>query len=134
MNENEAVAAIRAFFASGWGSLTPVLYDDEEKAIPESGTWVRLNIRHTLGDQTTMGAPGNNRHEQQGGITVQIFQPEGQASKDARAKLAAATAIFRGKTTQNIHFYQTTPREIGSDGRGYYQVNVDIRFRYSIFA
>ena len=133
MNEDQAIAAVRAFFASAWGSLTQVIYDDERKDLPE-GTWVRLNVRHGAGDQTTMGAPGNNRHEQLGGITVQVFQPEGQAGKDARAKASAAAAIFRGKHTAGIQFYETSVGPGRPDGRGFYQINVDIRFRYDIFA
>lgn len=134
MTYDQAVAALRAYFASGWGSLTPVAYDDQPFDIPNSQTWVRFNIRHVDGDQTTMGDPGNNRHRQLGVVTVQVFQPAGQASTDARDKAQAAIDLFIGKTVNGIHFSKTHPREIGPDKAGFYQINVIANFRYDRLA
>ncbi|MEE7442670.1 phage tail terminator-like protein [Methylobacterium oryzae] len=129
-----AVAAIRSYFQTGWANETKIVFDDEEYT-PQAGVpFVRLNIRHTMGDQATIGAPGNNRHEQLGGLTVQIFTPQGNASVRARELTDKAADLFRGKRTSGIRFYETTPREIGPDGNGFYQINVDVRFQYSLYA
>lgn len=134
MNEYQAVDAIHAFFAAGWNGLTPVIHDDEKKDHPKDATWVRLNVRHVDADQRTIGAPGANRHEQLGTITIQIFQPIGFAGQDARAKAVTAAAIFRGKNTQGIKFYRVSQSRGDPDGRGFFQINVNISFRYSIYA
>ena len=134
MTEAEARAAIHAYFASGWGTTTAVHYDDELKPKPDDGAFSRLTVRHSAGFQATKGNPGNNRHEILGGITVQIFVPQGNAGITAMALASQAAALFRGKRTGDIAFYDTSIREIGNDGAGFYQVNVNVRFRYSIFA
>ncbi|PZQ46170.1 MAG: hypothetical protein DI551_05685 [Micavibrio aeruginosavorus] len=133
MDIADADKAIVKHFTDGWGNLAPVAFDDVKFDIPQA-TWARLNIRHNLGNQTTMGDPGNNRHEQQGVVTVQIFEPQGNHGIDARVKAQAAASLFRGKSAQGIHFFETTYREIGNDGAGFFQINVTARFRYDLFA
>jgi len=135
MDLQTAVASIRAYFETEWAAETLIVFDDQSYTPKPDTEFVRLNIRHSLGDQTTMGAPGNNRHQQEGGITVQIFTPQGNASIRARELADIAAAIFRGETTTDgIIFYETSPREVGNDGHGFYQINVNVRFRYDIFA
>lgn len=135
MTEAQAVEAIRGFFKTGWGSKSPLCFEDQDYTPPaDFSTWARLTVRHNTGDQLTMGAPGSNRHEQQGRATVQIFAKQGQFALDALSKASDAAAIFRGKSTSDIHFFETTVRPIGPDGYGWFQVNVETRFRHSLYA
>lgn len=130
MNFATAPAAIKAMFATAWGNTTKVIYDDESASPPDSDPWVRFNIRHVDGFQASMGDPGNNRHRRIGNITAQVFVPQGNASIQASQLAQQAADIFIGVTYQGITFTNTVAREIGNDGKGFYQINVTTSFRY----
>lgn len=129
MNLETATATIRAYFAAQWAGLTTVAYDDVKFDIPNGATWARLTIRHSYGYQASIGSPGANRFRSIGTVIVQVFAPEGNASKDARAKADAALEIFRGLSHQGIDFYDAYAREIGN-ADGWFQINVIAPFRY----
>lgn len=134
MDLSTATAAIRSYFEAEWGAECALVFDDQTYT-PQAGTeFVRLSIRHSMGDQKTMGAPGSNRHQLEGGITVQVFTPQGDNLVRASALADKAAGILRGKSASGILFYQVFPREIGPDGRGFYQTHVNARFRYDLFA
>lgn len=130
MNFGSAEAAIIKFFDTGWGDLTKVAWPDSSFDPPSDETWVRFKCQENAGRQSSMGSPGSNRFRHMGIITIQVFQPEDQNSKDAREKADAALAIFMGNSTQGIYFYEATARQVGNDDRGWYQINVNVSFRY----
>jgi hypothetical protein len=134
MNFNEAEAEIRAFFEDAWGGaspITPIQWPDVKKPVPDAQTWVRFTCQETDGRQASIGSPGSNRFRHFGLITIQIFQPEGQASKDARTKATTALGAFMGaKTDGGIYFYDAYARQVGNDGNGFYQINVIVPFYY----
>ena len=132
MNYDTAIKTIRAFFATAWGNTTPVAYDDVSFTPPPQ-TYVRFNISHFDGFQASIGSPTNNRHRRVGLINAQVFQPQGQASKDARLKADLIVSAFLGKDVSGITFYDVQAKEIGNDG-SYYQINVLIYFRYDHIA
>ena len=134
MSYETAVKNIRAHFATQWGSTTPVAYDDVPFTIPNGQTWVRLNIAHVDGYQASIGSPNSNRFRRDGLITAQVFQPQGQGSIDARKKADMIVADFLNAETSGIIYYDVQAREIGSDGAGWYQINVLIKFRYDVIA
>ncbi len=133
MNYEAATAAMRAFFAGVIGSA-PTVYDDLPFEIPKNQTWVRLNIGHADGFQSSIGAPSKNRFRRNGLITAQVFQPSGKASKEARQKADQIVNAYLGRDDAGIHYYDVQAREIGDDGAGWYQINVLIYFRYDHIA
>lgn len=136
MNLDEAEADIRKFFAAAWAAAFPsstplIAWPDIEFTIPENKTWLRFNCQENGGQQVAMGDPGNNRFRRFGIVTVQVFQPRGSGSKDARTKASAARNIFTGaQTTGGVTFIDVSARQIGDDGHGYYQINVLAPFWY----
>lgn len=131
MNFSDAEAEIRKFFDTGWASATEVAYPDLEFTVPTNTTWVRFDVRENDGTQVSMGSVGNNRFRHFGIITIQVFQPSGQGSVDARDKANKALSVFMGKkTTNDIQFTDVQARQIGNDGKGFYQVNVLASFYY----
>ena len=134
MNLSTATAAIRSYFETEWGDECALVFDDQDYTPQANTEFVRLNIRHSMGDQKTMGAPGNNRHQLEGGITVQIFTPQGNSFVRGSELADKAAGILRGKSVSGIVFYQVFPRETGPDGRGFLQTHVNARFRYDQFA
>jgi hypothetical protein len=122
---SQAEKEIRKFFAAGWGSTTPIAWPDVPFAPPDNKTWVRVNISGIAGRQVTAGAPGANRFRQNGMVMIQVFQPEGQAGIDGRAKAAAIVDMFQGASTSGgVHFERVYATQVGPDGHGFYQVNV----------
>lgn len=131
MNFDEAEQDVRDFFETSWAALTAIAWPDLEFTVPSGETWVRFNSQEGGGRQASMGSPGNNRFRQIGIVTVQVFQPQGQGSKDARAKAAIALTAFKGATTTNgVKFFDVFGRQIGNDENGYYQINVIASFYY----
>lgn len=137
MNLEQAEADIRKFFDAAWTAAfaspntPPIAWPDIEFTIPENKTWVRFNCQENGGQQVGMGDPGNNRFRRFGIVTIQVFQPRGQGSKDARTKAAAARDLFTGaQTTGGVTFQDVSARQVGDDGHGFYQVNVFAPFWY----
>jgi hypothetical protein len=131
MNFNEAEAEIRKFFDTAWAGLTDIAWPDQNFTIPLNETWVRFTCQENDGRQVSMGSPGNNRFRHFGIVTVQVFQPEGNNSIDARTKATAALAAFMGAQTANgVNFFDVTARQIGNDENGFYQINVLSSFYY----
>lgn len=129
MNFDQAEAEIRKHFDSEWSGLTPIAWPDLPFDKPDS-TWVRFDCRENDGFQATIGAPGSNAFRHTGVCTIQVFQPQGQASQDARDKAQKAIEAFQGKeTTNRIQFFDVQARQVGND-RGWYQINVLASFRY----
>ena len=133
MNFSEATAVMRRYFADQWDNETDVAYDDAEFTKPDDA-WVRFSIKHNEGFQASAGDPGNNRQRREGILSVQVFAPEGDASKEARRLADLAADAFIGITHEGISFYDTNAREIGNDGHGWYQINVTVSFRYDRIA
>lgn len=131
MNFAQAEADIRDFFNTGWNGASPVAWPDVEFTIPEAEIWVRFNCQENGGQQVSMGDPGNNRFRRFGIVTVQVFAPRGDASKNARAKASTARDLFTGaQSTGGVTFYDVSARQIGDDGNGFYQINVFAPFYY----
>ena len=117
------------YFKTEWGVAVPLFLDDDADT-PTTETWARLTIKHTDGGQVTMGAPGSNRFRRFGTITVQIFQKQGDFGIAARELAENALAIFAGVENDAITYYNGSVREVGNNGRGWYQINVITEFRY----
>lgn len=131
MNILEAEAEIREYFNTAWNGSTQIAWPDVDFTIPNGQTWVRFNCQETDGAQVSIGNPGNNRFRHFGLVTIQIFQPLGQGSVDARTKAAAALGAFQGvQTTNGVNFFDAFPRQVGNDGNGFYQINVISSFYY----
>lgn len=138
MNFDQAESDIRKFFDAAWTAAFPnpatpptIAWPDIEFTIPESQTWVRFNCQENDGRQVSMGDPGNNRFRHFGLVTIQVFQPRGEGSIDARDKATAALGAFMGaQTTGGVTFIDVSARQIGDDGHGFYQINVLAPFWY----
>lgn len=131
MNFDDARKEIRAFFETEWGALTAIAWPDVEFTVPDGQTWVRFNSEENDGRQVSMGSVGANRFRHFGIVTVQVFQPQGQGSKDASSKATTALGVFMGATTSNgVKFFDVSGRDVGNDDNGFCQINVTASFYY----
>ncbi|MDB5490359.1 MAG: hypothetical protein JWO78_208 [Micavibrio sp.] len=126
----DPVAVINKLFAKAWGKKTDVAYEDTNFDPPSGKTWVRLNIKVFDGYQASIGSPGNNRQRRKGLVTVQVFQPQGKAGIDARAKAKDAVDVFMNRSEDGITFKKVYPKTVGNDGNGYYQAQALALFEY----
>lgn len=131
MNFIQAEAEIRKFFSDAWDGATDIAWPDLKFTIPERESWVRFTCVENDGQQVSMGNPGANRFRHYGIVTIQVFQPQDQGSKEARQLATDALGVFMGATTTNgVIFQNVQGRQIGNDGAGFYQINVVASFYY----
>lgn len=132
MDYKTARHAMQGYFNTGWASATPIVWGNDSTYEPEEGTsWVRFNITHSAGFQSTMGDPSNNRFERQGIITVQIFSPQGEYGETASDLATNALKLYEGTVDNGIYYFDAYANDIGNDGNGWHQVNVLTSFRYN---
>lgn len=111
-------------------SLT-VIYDNNTTKISTNGaSWIRASLRHTLGDQETLGGSGERRFSRKGLIFVQIFVPFGKGMKTSDTLSVAFRNAFEGiHTTNGVAFSGVRVNEVGQDG-DWHQTNVVAEFTY----
>lgn len=129
MDYKTAVRTMRKYFADNY-SDTPIVLGSDDVANNVNTPWVRFNVIHGDGFQASMGSPSANRFERNGIITVQIFTPQGDNGVSAINLADKILKIYEGVENNGILYYDATVKEVGNDGRGWYQVNVLTSFRY----
>lgn len=131
---NEAVEAIFKKFLTDWASTTPVVLDEEAYAGPTRSSWVRLSVRHTDGQQDTLGASGTRKFARYGIVFVQVFTPANSGRRAGDLLAQQARAVFEGVPgssfdVQTLRFYGGRILEQPTDG-GWAQQNVEVPFEY----
>jgi hypothetical protein len=123
--------AIRTLFNTGWGSTTPIAYENEKFTPPNDAPYVSLVIRpddafqHEIGStKVTFRAPGL--------IFIMIFSPPDRGNGAALALGEQAAVIFRRQsstfTDGRILYRAPTVTPIGITDEGYFHVNVVIPY------
>ena len=67
---------VYAVFKTAWATLgTPpqVVYDDQEIAAPEQGSYAEVSILHKTGAQVAVGACGGTRWRSQASLIVDLL-------------------------------------------------------------
>lgn len=110
-----------------WGASTPVAWPNVAFKPVTDQAWIRLTIKDGPCHRVELGA--GQIHERGGGtIYVQVFVPEGKGTSPALTLADQIAAIFREWTYDNIACRTPSIRDFGSDGNGWYQVNVETPF------
>lgn len=101
---------IEVHFQSSWkdgagDALTPVVFDLQSGDFEDTEEpWVRLSILSGIGEQMTVGAPGNNLHRHAGIVAIQINTPVGSGSEESRTLADKVEAVFMNVTLENLKF------------------------------
>ena len=127
---SQAKLAITDLFVTEWADRTPYTKDNEEFKPDDIPTWVRLTIRHTGGNQETLGKKGNRKYERRGIITVSVFTPIETGTYDSDILSKAAQDIFEGENFGGVVVNDTNIREIGANDK-WYQVLMEANFHYN---
>lgn len=138
--------SIQQTFYVPWAALSPAAaglatpvrvewdgVDDGTQRDPQQ-PYAAVFIRHLNSDQTTLaGADGTRRFTRKGVVTVQVFAPlanRGGLSLAENLATIARDAYEGVDTADGIWYQKVTTKEMGSDGRGFYQLNVIANFQY----
>ena len=128
---------ITALFRAAWladsvSSPYPISYDDKsDPRVSSIAPWARITVRHSFGQQHTLGGSGERVFTRTGVAIIQVFVPFGQGLLLQDRLASVARRAFEGKSTipGNIWFTNVSVAEIGSSG-AYSQVNVTANFSY----
>ncbi len=94
--------------------------------------WARITVRHSTGDQRTLGEVGSRRFTRTGTAIVQVFVPAGKRGLVTGDRLGnVALDAFEGEESGDVWFKNVVQREIGVDG-AWHQTNVYADFEYDV--
>lgn len=143
---SEARDSIQTLFFTAWAALTPavvggstpvrIVWDgvDDGTLVDAQRPYANVLIRHFDGRQATFSNPsGLRRFARTGLVTVQIYTPLLSSVGLSVAENLATIArdAFEGVSSpEGIWFTLVATKEVGPDGRGFYQFNVTAQFRY----
>lgn len=120
---------IRTRFNSIWANRTPVDFPNKKFTQPSPpAPWCRFRVTNGDSVRTTIGASTNN-YRHLGIIYVQVFIPDDSDVNVGYALAETAADTFRDWGGATVQCRTPNIKEIGSDGSGYFQINVSIPFR-----
>lgn len=99
MDEAAILAALRAYWLTGYSGSAQVLWEDDEQEGEADRTWMRLALRSA---GTSRPAVGRSREENRGMIIVQIFAPRSLGPGSAERLASEVAARWRAHRHDRI--------------------------------
>lgn len=144
-NIEEGRDAILDHFKAVWDAGTPALNGGAAPVVewpnlplPEpplsdgNKPWARIVVRHSNGEQRTLGGVGARRFTRSGLVVVQVFVPAGKRGLVTGDRLGnVALSAFEGEQSGDVWYTDVVQREIGVDGN-WHQTNVSATFQYDV--
>lgn len=85
--------------------LTPVVLENEEiRDGDENSPWIRFSVEIFSFSADSMGSKGNRRVNRYGSISVQVFVPLNEKTKELNGLIARVIRIYEGEKFDNIYF------------------------------
>lgn len=103
----------------------------DEAKLPDDAQWIRVVVRHSGRNQTTLGRPGNRKFQSDATLIAQVFVPN-QKRTDIADRLAKSVAdLFDSSTLDGLNFQAATIREGGSVRQArWFMMIVEVPFYY----
>jgi len=123
--------AVREAIASkmvGWTGLASshVTYENYTFTPPASGVWCRVTIQNA---DSVVACLGDRPHTRDlGAIVIQIFDKQGTGTKNINQVADSLRDWLEYYKVTGLELLQGSKQTIGSDGNGFYQIN--LRFEY----
>lgn len=119
--------ALRTHFVTGWGTTSPVIYENQPVTdIDMTTAYVRFGIQSADTVRETFGQNGiNARH---GMVWLQVIVPLGDATATAYALADQFAALFRNFRASGIDLLCTTETIRNVPQKDYYQLNVTVPY------
>jgi hypothetical protein len=117
MTFDDACILLKGALAAGFAGC-PLTFENERPSgtfPPEPpAPWARIEFRNVIGEQRSIGAPGDNWHEEHGAMLVWLFAPQMGGDQTCRQLLDQIVAVFRGKEIGGVEVLEI----LGDDGGG----------------
>lgn len=85
--------------------LTPVVLENEEiRDGDENSPWIRFSVEIFSFSADSMGSKGNRRVNRYGSISIQVFVPLNEKTKELNGLIARVIRIYEGEKFDNIYF------------------------------
>lgn len=130
------LAAIRARLTANW-TATPVIYPNESSATPgDAAAFLTVQFPVALGDQITVGAPGNNVFRDSGAIRFVLAVPIGSGLEQGLAWIDQLRTLFRSVKFASVTTYAPSPavENNANDDGNYWVLSFSVPFYADIFA
>lgn len=132
MTPEEAVDAMFAEVKHATPIDVEIIWPDVPSNKPPDNRWIRPNVKHATGEQSTLAGPiGSKRHTMMGVLIVQCFVPVGSGGLEAIRLATIYLERFAAVRNSPIWYRNQHFVEIGKDGPSL-QYNVVIDFEYDI--
>lgn len=120
---------LRTRFNSVWASRIPVDYPNHSFTLPSPpAPWCRFRVTNGASERMSVGAV-TNLYRNLGIIFIQIFIPDDSDVTVGYGHADAAADIFRDWGGATVQCRTPVIKEIGSEGSGYFQINVSVPFK-----
>lgn len=121
--------AIETRFDANWAQTdVDVRYEEDPRKRP-SGKFIRVTVRSLRSRE--VGYSGNKvLYRRPGFIIMQCFTQVGTGTRVARKMADDAIAIFEGQQFSGVSCNESELRELGQDGKGFWQVNALVHFDF----
>ena len=113
-------------------SLAPPRYtfDNENYQEPEDGLpWARVTVRHTGGNQRTLGPVGLRRFDRRGSVFIQIMTSSDTGTSAGDLLAEASRAIFEATSFSGLDFHNADIRVTPGDST-WWTTLVECPFQY----
>lgn len=129
LNEIEASSLMEHHFEEQWNARTPINWDNDN-ATP-SGNHVAFSIIHSTAVFANLGNSNATATTYRSGfVTVQVFTRQGTGTEANRLLAFQARKILEGFKSGSLRLKPGVARQVGEDGNGFWQTNVDVEFEY----
>jgi hypothetical protein len=124
--------SLRPLVPIAWPNMPFDPKDDFDDATHQG--WARITIRGGEQQQASIGGTSNRRWRQVGVIQVQVFTPTEQGAATALGIADDVATALRGVTVSGVVLKAASVIPIGRDGVDFFQVNINVPFRYDLIA
>lgn len=126
----QAVDEMLTLFKAAWDPRTAYYQAVDTDRLSADTAFARVDVTHSFGFQSTLGAVGGRSFRRTGTITVIIHTPIGKGLQEGYDLAKIVSDAFEGQSTNGgVWFRNVSVNESGTDGM-FALTNVLIDFQY----
>lgn len=131
MTPSEARNAIVSRYLVQYNGQFPIATDNLKFTSPNPPEkWVRVNVKFTEGNQSTLGGIDNRKFLRTGMVFIQVFTPINTSTDENDTLANNSLDLFDGVRLGQLWLYNGRIQTIGSGSGEFYQQNVIVEFTF----
>lgn len=131
MTPTEARNTIVSRYLVQYNGQFPIATDNIKFTTPNpSEKWVRVHVKFTEGNQSSLGKTGNRKFLKSGILFIQIFTPINTSTDENDTLANESLNLFDGERLEQLWLYNGRIETIGSGSKEFYQQNVVVEFKF----